>query len=158
VAARRKEAPHGVSVIVSLQRENDELKIYLAALFHLLAEIAQLLEAGEERMLPQSGVGKAIRTTRSNWAALNRNVEDGRLEIDNNACERQMRAVATGAPHPSDKLPSRNRQRGLIRFFLAPSALGLPVRRQQIHDTLPRHRPDSFQHVAELVRSPRGIT
>lgn len=62
----------------------------------LLAEMAQLLEAGEERTLPQSGVGKAIRYTRSNWTALNRYVEDGRLEIDNNACERQMRAVAVG--------------------------------------------------------------
>ena len=62
----------------------------------LLAEIGYLLEAGEDRTLPQSGVGKAIRYARSNWAALNRYVEDGRLEIDNNACERQMRAVAVG--------------------------------------------------------------
>lgn len=62
----------------------------------LLAEIGHLLEAVEEQTLPQSGIGKAIRYARSNWTALNRYVEDGRLEIDNNACERQMRAVAVG--------------------------------------------------------------
>jgi len=62
----------------------------------LLAEIAELLDACQELTLPQSGVGKAIRYARSNWVALNRYVEDGRLEIDNNACERQMRAVAVG--------------------------------------------------------------
>jgi len=62
----------------------------------LLTEIGYLLEAGQEQTLPQSDVGKAIRYARSNWAALNRYVEDGRLEIDNNACERQMRAVAVG--------------------------------------------------------------
>jgi transposase len=38
----------------------------------------------------------AIRYALSNWVALTRYVADGRLEIDNNAAERALRAVALG--------------------------------------------------------------
>jgi transposase len=41
-------------------------------------------------------LAKAIRYALSNWVALSRYCEDGRLEIDNNAAERALRAVALG--------------------------------------------------------------
>ena len=44
----------------------------------------------------KSELAKAIRYALSNWAALTRFCEDGRLEIDNNAAERALRAVALG--------------------------------------------------------------
>lgn len=54
------------------------------------------LTAQEGAVLPKSPVGQAIRYARSNWAALNRYVEDGDLDLDNNAAERAMRHVAVG--------------------------------------------------------------
>jgi len=44
----------------------------------------------------KSELAKAIRYALSNWVALTRYCEDGRLEIDNNAAERALRTVALG--------------------------------------------------------------
>lgn len=44
----------------------------------------------------KSELAKAIRYALSNWIALTRFCEDGRLEADNNAAERALRAVALG--------------------------------------------------------------
>src|SRR5580692_3039016 len=44
----------------------------------------------------KSELAKAIRYALLNWVALTRYCEDGRLEIDNNAAERALRAVALG--------------------------------------------------------------
>jgi transposase len=44
----------------------------------------------------KSELGKAIRYALSNWIALTRYCDDGRLEPDNNAAERALRAVALG--------------------------------------------------------------
>jgi transposase len=44
----------------------------------------------------KSELAKAIRYALSNWVALTRYGEDGRLEIDNNAAERALRTVALG--------------------------------------------------------------
>jgi transposase len=44
----------------------------------------------------KSELAKAIRYALSNWIALSRFCEDGRLEADNNAAERALRAVALG--------------------------------------------------------------
>lgn len=45
---------------------------------------------------PRSLLAEAINYARAQWTALNRYVEDGRLEIDNNAAERALRRVAIG--------------------------------------------------------------
>jgi transposase len=44
----------------------------------------------------KSELAKAIRYALSNWVALTRYCDDGRLEADNNAAERALRAVALG--------------------------------------------------------------
>jgi transposase len=46
--------------------------------------------------LPKSPLGQAIRYTRNQWKALNRFVEDGLLEPDNNIAENALRCVALG--------------------------------------------------------------
>jgi hypothetical protein len=51
---------------------------------------------GCKGVLPKSAIGKAIGYTRNQWAALNRFLDDGRLEIDNNIAEQEMKAIATG--------------------------------------------------------------
>ena len=47
-------------------------------------------------MLPKSGVGQAIEYTLKRWDALCRFLEDGRLELDNNRSERNIRRLAVG--------------------------------------------------------------
>lgn len=44
----------------------------------------------------KSELAKAARYALSNWVALTRYCDDGRIEIDNNAAERALRAVALG--------------------------------------------------------------
>lgn len=62
----------------------------------LLAAFDAWLTEKEASVLPKSPAGKAIHYVRANWTALNRYVEDGWLEIDNNTAERAMRHIAVG--------------------------------------------------------------
>jgi hypothetical protein len=54
-----------------------------------------LVELGKT-VLPKSPLGKAIGYMTRHWNALTRFCDDGRIEIDNNRVERQMRGVAVG--------------------------------------------------------------
>jgi transposase len=47
-------------------------------------------------VLPKSPVGEGLRYLANQWAALQRFVEDGRVAIDNNRAENQLRGVALG--------------------------------------------------------------
>jgi transposase len=46
--------------------------------------------------LPKSPLGKALTYAVNQWTPLNRFLEDGRLPIHNNACERALRKIAVG--------------------------------------------------------------
>jgi transposase len=54
------------------------------------------LRAQQKDALPRSPFGEAAQYALTNWKALTRYLEDGRLEIDNNAAERAVRGVALG--------------------------------------------------------------
>lgn len=54
-----------------------------------------MVEKGPE-LRPQSPLGRAIGYTLRNRVALSRFLDDGRLPIDNGACERALRVVAVG--------------------------------------------------------------
>jgi transposase len=45
---------------------------------------------------PKSPLGQGLTYTVNQWAALGKFLEDGRLELDNNACERALRTIAVG--------------------------------------------------------------
>ena len=45
---------------------------------------------------PGQPLGRAMKYCLNNWVALTRYIEDGRLDIDNNACERTIRPFAVG--------------------------------------------------------------
>ena len=61
-----------------------------------LEELATWLDQQLQRIPGRSDLAKAIRYTRSRWVALNRYIEDGRLEISNNAVENQIRPPKVG--------------------------------------------------------------
>lgn len=62
----------------------------------LLADLKAWLEATRPRLSAKSELAGAMRYALARWTALQRYSEDGRLEIDNNAAERALRAVALG--------------------------------------------------------------
>jgi hypothetical protein len=72
-----------------LQLRQSESRAILGNLHDYLQEI-------QVEVLPKSPEGRAVRYALKNWTALNRYCQDGDLEIDNNATERAIRAVAVG--------------------------------------------------------------
>jgi transposase len=62
----------------------------------LLAKIAAERDQLAQTVLPKSPLGDALRYLANQWAALQRFVDDGRLAIDNNRAENQLRVVALG--------------------------------------------------------------
>ena len=62
----------------------------------VLESFRRWLDAQALAALPQSPMGQAIGYTLSQWSALCRYLDDGDLEIDNNAAERELRPVAVG--------------------------------------------------------------
>src|SRR5271170_1493876 len=62
----------------------------------ILAALKPRLEALRPGCLPQSPLGKAIQYTLAEWDALQRFLQDGRLEIDNNLTENAIRPSAVG--------------------------------------------------------------
>jgi transposase len=62
----------------------------------VLDRIDELRKKLLAEVLPKSPLGEALRYQDNQWRALNRFVEDGRLRIDNNGAESQLRIVAVG--------------------------------------------------------------
>jgi transposase len=61
-----------------------------------LGELRAWFAATRPTVLDKGAMGQAIDYALSNWDALGRYTEDGRLPIDNNAAERALRGVAVG--------------------------------------------------------------
>lgn len=62
----------------------------------ILDELAAFLDTALARIPGKGDLAKAIRYARSRWTALTRYVDNGRLEISNNAAERAIRPLAIG--------------------------------------------------------------
>ena len=74
----------------------DRLRLRQLQARPILDKLHTYLEEIQVDVLPKSPAGRAVRYTLKNWTALTRYCEDGDLEIDNNATERAIRAVAVG--------------------------------------------------------------
>lgn len=62
----------------------------------VLARIHDYLRAIETQALPKSPLGQAITYALNQWEALNRYLEHGALEIDNNGAERAIKPIVLG--------------------------------------------------------------
>ena len=62
----------------------------------LLDELRQWLDEVRPTVPPRTLIGKALGYLHDQWPRLIRYCDDGRYEIDNNACERQIRPFTTG--------------------------------------------------------------
>ena len=93
----------------------------------LLAALRNWLEKLLPRVSAKSEIAQAIRYSLARWRALTRYVDDGRLEMDNNAAERALRGVSLGrnkaksAFMQSTQRPSRRSLGG--RQYARPRAL-----------------------------------
>jgi transposase len=70
----------------------------------LLDSMRIWLEATLAKLSRKSDTAAAIRYALSRWPALIRYIDDGALEIDNNAAERALRVVALGRKNSHDRL------------------------------------------------------
>ena len=62
----------------------------------LVEALRRYLDAQALAVLPKNPMGQAIAYTLDKWTALCRYLDDGDLAIDNNAAERELRAVTVG--------------------------------------------------------------
>jgi transposase len=94
----------------------------------LLATFATWLEEQARLVLPKSPIGQAIAYAQRQWSALTRFTETGFLNIDNNASERALRAIAVGRNYARFRAMRTTLlcpighalQRGLLRLALFP--------------------------------------
>ena len=62
----------------------------------ILDKLKEWLEAVARTEPPAMALAKAVNYMLNHWVALTRFVSDGRLDLDNNLCEQQLRAIALG--------------------------------------------------------------
>jgi transposase len=93
-----------IGKLYEVEREAKQNKLDVLAIRELrqqhskpiLDEIHTRLNDWSIELLPKSPIGQAVNYARGQWEALNRYVDDGELDIDNNLSERVLRTVAIG--------------------------------------------------------------
>ena len=70
----------------------------------LLEQLNAWLSQTLTQLSKKSALGGAILYALNRWQALTRYCDDGRIEIDNNAAERALRAVALGRNYPQSEI------------------------------------------------------
>src|SRR5215510_1463262 len=97
-----KEALEKIGVLFDIERPiagkppdvRQQVRMQLAK--PKLEELATWLDQQLQRIPGRGELAKAIRYARSRWEALTRYIEDGRLEISNNAVENMLRCIGIG--------------------------------------------------------------
>jgi transposase len=128
----------------------------------LLKSLGEWLEQQAASVLPKSPLGEAIGYARNQWAALQVYTTAGFLEIDNNAAERALRAVAIGRKNylffGSDV--GGESAAVLYTFTQTCQALGIAPWRylRDVLDRLPSHPPERLLELLpdEWARAQRG--
>ncbi len=91
---RQIGALYAVETAINGQSPEERRKERQAQSKPLLEALHAWLLAQRRRLSGKSALGKALQYALSRWEALTRYVEDGRLSIDNNLAERQLRGIA----------------------------------------------------------------
>jgi len=96
------EAIRRIGLLYAIEKEvrgsppEIRLAIRLARARPVMTEIRSWFDRTLETLSTKSEMAKAIRYALVRWAALTRYLDDGEVEIDNNAAERALRVVALG--------------------------------------------------------------
>lgn len=118
----------------------------------VLAALQVWLEEQQGVVLPKSPLGEAIGYARSQWAALTRYLEDGILDIDNNAAERALRRVAVGRKNWLFAGSDEGGRRAAVIYSLIASCARLKINPYEyLRDVLERIPTLSGVALAELT-------
>jgi hypothetical protein len=91
-----------------------------------LGRVLERLKA-RAQILPESGLGRAIRYALGQWSSLQVYLEDGRVEIDNNFVEKAIRPTAIGKKNWLFIGEAQAGQRGAIIYTLVENCRRLGI-------------------------------
>jgi transposase len=118
----------------------------------VLTQLKAWLDEQSPSVPPKGPMGLAISYARSQWIALTRYLEDGILDIDNNAAERALRRVAIGRKNWMFAGSDNGGHRAAIIYSLVASCARLKIDPYaylcDVLERLPTHSPDAL---AELT-------
>jgi transposase len=118
----------------------------------LLDELHDWFVSTKAKLSPKSDLAAAIRYALGRWMALARYIDDGRLEIDNNAAERAIRPLALGRKNylfaGSDKGGARA---AAIYSLIETAKLGGLDPEAYLRDILARIADHHINRIAELL-------
>jgi hypothetical protein len=103
----------------------------------IVTALCQWLEEEEPKVLPKSPIGQAIAYALRHWQALTRYLNDGFLDIDNNAAELTLRHVAVGRKNWLFAGSASGAQTAAILF--------------SVTSTCHRHGVDAFAYLRDLL-------
>ena len=118
----------------------------------LLESLHQWLESSLAKLSAKSETASAIRYALGRWTALLRFCDDGRLEVDNNAAERALRAVALGRKNYLFAGSDAGGERAAAMYSLIGSAkLNASDPEAYLRDVLARIADHPINRIAELL-------
>jgi transposase len=110
------------------------------------------LVAEAPKVLPKSPIGEAIRYALNHWAALERPLEAGFLELDNGACERAFKPVALGRKNWLFAGSDRGGETAAVLMSLCTTCKALGIDPQAyLRDVLERISTHPARRIEELL-------
>ena len=120
----------------------------------ILEEISARLDDWSIEVLPKSPIGRAVGYARGQWIALNRYIDDGDLDVDNNLAERVLRIVAIGRKNWMFAGSDAAAERATIIYSLAASCKLCDIDPfAYLRDVLDRMSTHPASRIAELTPS-----
>ena len=97
----------------------------------IVEDLHRFLDARRQQVSPKSRLGEAIRYTLTRWDGLIRFLDDGRIDLDNNAVERALRVVVVGRKNHYGSRSRRGTEVAALFYSLIETA--------KLHGVDPRH-------------------
>lgn len=118
----------------------------------ILADFRTWLRNLQASVLPRGPIGEAVGYALRQWSALNRYTEHGFLDIDNNAAERELRAVAVGRKNWEFAGSDEGGRRAAILYSVVATCKALKVEPwAYLRDVLERVSSTTQSRIAELL-------